>query len=372
MIKWFLLPIALIIFGTCFNCDCKKDSTIIGPPPPVDSVLTLRSPFWSSDGKRIIGISGSSGLEGDQFYSVDPAGGLASLLEKDSLAKLSPTLSPDGSMIAYLAAEVGRQWCCAHVWIMNADGTNPHDLTAIGGNWENLRWSPDSRTLIFDGGIDNGSGVNYQLVSANVQTGSLTQLTYGSFANKDGSFMSNGQKIAYLSGRIATQYGGKVFVMNVDGSNSLPVDTTSYASAFPRPSPMRNELIFVWGLGGESDDGEYLIDLDSVSLPTTKSNFHQIPSGAGGSEVQWSPDGNRLLFLLASSTIQRDLYVVDKYSIDIKRLTDSVNVSLFSYAWSPDNNHLVYAAENQQTSTFYNYTYDLQTNELKKLDIYHK
>jgi Tol biopolymer transport system component len=361
----FAVGVCLTVL-TVFRCDV---GSVVFTPPAQDTTFGLRDPFWSPDGGKIFGFARIWGIEGDGLYEVDSSGGIARLIMRDSLTKKSPTLSPDGRKVAYVAAELGRIWCCAHVWVMNIDGTGAQDLTTFGGNWENVRWSPDSRTVIFDGGVEDSGIVNYQILTADIETGQVRQLTRGNYGNRDAWYLAHGQRIAYLSGRVQTDYGGKVWVMNVDGSNSVPIDTTRTASAYPRPSPVSSELIFSWGLGGEANAGVYSVNLDTVTLPASSLSFRNIWLGSSLSIMQWSPDGNLVVYPAATSSLNQDLYVMNRYGMNVRRLTEDFIVSLFSYAWSPNSQHLVFTASDDQNQTIDLFRYDLNTNMLRKLAV---
>ena len=144
----------LMYIVTCLILFCgyachQGELCLLCPPPPADSALGIFNPFWSKDGKKIFGLTGNPETPGTALYVVDSSGGIAQLLITDSLDKGSPVLSPDGTKIAHLAAESERLLCCAHVWVINSDGTNAHDLTPGHGNWDNVHWSPNSRYVIF-------------------------------------------------------------------------------------------------------------------------------------------------------------------------------------------------------------------------------
>lgn len=359
-----------IVLSGCLlftNFNCKKDATITNAPPNQDSAFTILHPFWSHDGRKIIFLGHVFGLAGYDFYEVDPSGGIASFIMRDSLAKNMPVLSPDGTKIAYLAAELGRHLSQAHVWVMNVDGSNARDLTPFFSNWENLRWSPDSKTLIFDGAVEDSGVINYQIVSADVQSGQLRQLTRGNYGNRDASFLSDGRKIAYLSGRIRTEYGGKVWVMNADGSDPQPIDTTRTASAYPRPSPVRNELCFQWGLGLEGDAGIYSLNLDSISLPAPQGSLRFLGGNNTHSLGQWSPDGNSMLALRGYTSTTMDLVLLNHEGILSRRITNAFNV--YDYAWSADSKRIVFSASDDQNSTTSFFVFDLRTNTTSKLVI---
>jgi Tol biopolymer transport system component len=61
-----------------------------------------------------------------------------------------PEYSPDGRQIAFVSNRTGAQ----EIWISQADGSSPYQLTTFRGTPETTRprWSPDGRGLVFTGG----------------------------------------------------------------------------------------------------------------------------------------------------------------------------------------------------------------------------
>jgi Tol biopolymer transport system component len=59
--------------------------------------------------------------------------------------------SPDGTRIAFLRAPAAGGDGC-RIFVMNADGSAPHQLTTTAGAWTetDFRWSPDSAQIAFD------------------------------------------------------------------------------------------------------------------------------------------------------------------------------------------------------------------------------
>ena len=95
----------------------------------------------SPDGSNVVFASD----KGDGLYVVDTEGGQPVRIAEGE----EPTLSPDGTQIAYLG--LPRSGCCVpskreHVWVANADGTDAHEILAdepaLDKGVFSLTWSP--------------------------------------------------------------------------------------------------------------------------------------------------------------------------------------------------------------------------------------
>src|SRR5207237_10679589 len=58
---------------------------------------------------------------------------------------VNPFFSRDGSRIAFQSEHSGR----LEVWVMNADGGNPRQLSNVGVTGHFMRWSDNGREVIF-------------------------------------------------------------------------------------------------------------------------------------------------------------------------------------------------------------------------------
>ena len=56
-----------------------------------------------------------------------------------------PAWSPDGKSIAWASARQGK----AAVWVMDADGKNPHRITPLDSEADEPTWSPDGKRIAF-------------------------------------------------------------------------------------------------------------------------------------------------------------------------------------------------------------------------------
>jgi Tol biopolymer transport system component len=122
--------------------------------------------------------------------------------------------SPDGQKIAF--------WYYSGYWVMNADGSNPHQIVEMPSRRGRLPilWSPDSKMLLVDWGnfVDNMMlDFTYSNIFVlDVESGeSRTLLPDGSKGHLFPAWSPDGQKIAFISTR-----AGKpdVWVINRDGT----------------------------------------------------------------------------------------------------------------------------------------------------------
>jgi Tol biopolymer transport system component len=108
----------------------------------------------SPDGTRVVFATQGAGL-----YVVDAEGGRPVRLPYHSAGDVNaPTFSPDGSQIAYLVYGDDNE---EHVWVVDADGGNAHEILAdeetVVGGVTGLQWSPAGDRLAIGVGASKGS-----------------------------------------------------------------------------------------------------------------------------------------------------------------------------------------------------------------------
>ncbi len=137
-------------------------------------------------------------------------------------SQVEPQYSPDGQYIVFSSNRSGS----VEVWVCHSDGTNPVQLTFLGGPWAGTpRWSPDSRFIAFDS-REKGNG-NICVISAN--GGTPRQLTSGKFENNIPSWSRDGRWIYFSSNRTGVF---QVWKMPVDGGEAIQVTKNGGFNAF--------------------------------------------------------------------------------------------------------------------------------------------
>jgi hypothetical protein len=118
--------------------------TQVTPEPVGGAAISL-------DGSRVV-FAGDG--DDDGLYVVDAEGGQPVRIANGE----EPTISPDGTQIAYLG--LPRSGCCVptgreHVWVVNADGTDAHEILAdepaLAKGADSLTWSPAGDRIAMDG-----------------------------------------------------------------------------------------------------------------------------------------------------------------------------------------------------------------------------
>jgi TolB protein len=181
-----------------------------------DHIGNVVSPTFSPDGKKIL-FANQAGEGPTSLWTVDDTGKNPDLLYSGPNTIVAVDWSPIGDRIAFaMALDKPDSY---EVFIMNADGSNAHQLTrnlpGIGGS---LDWSPDGKSLLIYAGPPGDK--NIFLINVDAET--ATQLTNGG-NNAASSFSPDGQWIAFNSLRNNDQ--ADIFIMRPDGSDVRQVTT---------------------------------------------------------------------------------------------------------------------------------------------------
>ncbi|HVV29641.1 MAG TPA: hypothetical protein VHC41_02060 [Mycobacteriales bacterium] len=253
------------------------------------------------------------------IYGVNPDTGATTQLTDSPYPDSMPAWSPDGRHLAFMRTYSDTQ---AAIWTVNADGSDPTQLTT-GFNDDGPQWSPDGTKILFQ--------------------------------------------------RIFAQTSRDIMVMNADG-NDLTQASPSGLNYGPDWAPDSSRLLFTHFEGVitskckdsqcPSDDEIYVVNADgSGSTNVTNSHLSDDTSG------RWSPDGAQIAFQSTRSQEYFEIFTMNADGTDVLQRggTDKKNIDV-NPVWSPDGTALVFMRGNVSSANKYElYTMNANGSGLKQL-----
>jgi Tol biopolymer transport system component len=229
---------------------------------------------------------------------------------------VEPALSPDGKRIAFSTDRDGNR----EIYAMNADGSDPVNLTRNPAQDMEPAWSPDGKFIAF---VSTRDG-NFEIYVMDANGRHQTPLTHDVAKELSPTWSPDGTRIAFSkeTGPRETQ----LFVMNADGSG--PTQITSQRSNFsPAWSPDGEWIACVSNRDG--DRNIYLIRPDGKGEPaklTSKASADYGPA--------WAPDSKWLAFVSDRSGT-KDIWLMDAVAQKVWDVTQGSDVE-FGPVWQGD------------------------------------
>jgi Tol biopolymer transport system component len=164
-----------------------------------------------------------------------------------------PQYSPDGKKIVFASRRSGTY----EIWICESDGSNPRQLTNIGGPLTGTpRWSPDGRQIVFDSWIEG----NADIYVISVEGGKPRRLTFDAGEDITPSWSGDGQWIYFGCTR-----SGSMQIWKVPAEGGTAVQLTRQGGFE----------------GFESPDGKYFYYAEGRAMP----GIWRVPVGGGKEEL---------------------------------------------------------------------------------------
>ncbi len=199
-----------------------------------------------------------------------------------------PAWSPDGSEIVYWS-RVGGIFGTPDIYLMNASGRHPKNLTDDLHHDDRPSWSPDGRQIAFTAYLrPQGQWVESEVFVMDTNGGNRVNLTQNPHAKSgDVSWSPDGTRIAYSASPKPFLWLApiNIYVMNADGTNPvLLTEQQRWAyESLPCWSPDSKKIAFAKQTPHGSKD-IFTINADGSSLQNI-TQTHRMSEG----HPAWSP-----------------------------------------------------------------------------------
>ena len=228
-----------------------------------------------------------------EIYLMDPNGKQIRRLTEQPKSDFEPTWSPDGKQITFVSfrdleqlpkGEIHR----GEIYVMNPDGTNPINLTQAPERADGVSsWSPDGKQIAFTSAelFNADLLANSNIFVMDADGANPRNLTNHEALDETPDWSPDGNRIAFTSDRDGNW---EIYVMNADGTN--PINLTNHPAKDGRPdwSPDGNRIAFTSDRDGNWEI--YVMNADG----TNPINLTNHP--AEDNHSSWSPDGTRIAF----------------------------------------------------------------------------
>ncbi len=219
-----------------------------------------------------------------EIYLADGAGGNPTRFTNNAASDIMPRLNRGATRLLFVSMRDGNY----EIYSANIDGSGLRRLTNSGAEDYDPYWSPDGNRIVFSSKRDG----QYEIYAMNADGSGVTRLTNDAGSDTEPTFSPDGARIAFISTRNApANTGGRVWVMNANGSNPHAVSITQW-SLDPVWSPDGTRIAYA-GLANADDW------LDAIIMGSNGESPVVAQYGSAGDLIDWhvntfSPDGRYL------------------------------------------------------------------------------
>jgi Tol biopolymer transport system component/DNA-binding winged helix-turn-helix (wHTH) protein len=247
-----------------------------------------------------------------------------------TLFKLGIDWTPDDKIV-YSTAESGD----ADIWLMDADGTNPKQLTENETADYSPKVSPDGRFIVFSSNR-SGSRTLWRMNADGSNPVNLSNLPYSSSP----SISPDGHWVYFSA---ADQKTGRAVLWKISMGGGDAVQMTELPTMAPQISPDGKYLACFFPSGGAFSEQNRKMKL-TLLAPENAAIVKQFDTLPGNNVFNWTPD-SRAISYSDNSTGMANLWLLSIDGGAPQKLTDSETEDIFLHTWSKNGRNLIFVKE---------------------------
>lgn len=358
------LAVAVLVLAACGRTPAQTSSPAASASLRPSSTPAASAP--SAEGQIVFfDYPGSPGL--DQIYIEQADGSNRRRLVTSASNDALPSFSPDGTMVVFSRSDPkGRE--TDGIYVVNVDGSGLHQLKPggcpgrCGDAVEGHAWSRDGSRIVFTRAILPGTPVAAEDAPYNVglwvmnadgsdahqvtlagpvcENGACTGTASGSPGAQDdeASWSPDGTRIVFLRDTYTSPEQYSIFTIAADGSDLQRVTPQGMEVGDPDWSPDGSLIVFQSppeaNQGGEQNI--FTIHPDGTGLTQLTAHLSSEADGKQGTfHPSWSPDGSQIVFIHNPGTNGvGDLWVMNADGTDLHLLV-ATGLNETGVFWGP-------------------------------------
>ncbi|HWB86821.1 MAG TPA: hypothetical protein VG675_21935 [Bryobacteraceae bacterium] len=231
-------------------------------------------------GTHIYFVSDRTGHK--EIWVMDPDGGNQRQITHFNSITINPTVSPDGSKIAFTSYARGRP----AIFVFSVDPIRQLPFyNQVASMNATPAFTPDGKQLLYSSTASGWA----QIYIAGLDGSNLRRISSSSAIEVEPKVNpKNGTDVAFVSGRSGPQ---QIYLMSIDGANVERLTPGEGEASNPCWHPGGQILAYAWTRGYAT--GNFNIFIMDVATR----HYTQLTQGAGRNEnPSWAPDGQHLAF----------------------------------------------------------------------------
>ena len=310
-----------------------------GPAPQKLTELDFqpRDPQMSPSGDSVIFSAGTDQPLRRELFSLGLSDGqLTQLTNREVNLSWHPSISPDGTKIAYVVEKQGR----SDLQVMNVDGTGNVNLSNNNKGFWSPSWSPDGSKIITTS-RDTARG-NLELVEFAADGSSKAQATRIGVNTDLPQYSPDGQYIVF---GLAPGFGPQVLASMSTETSELKTYSRNVMLVDEPVVTEDNKIIF----SGSVRDGHfrlYEVEIGSDEEPKV------LVDADRASNVTLSPDGSRIAYVDKGKNGSFQIFEANRDGSEPHQVSPDEGYST-SPVYTPDGNSLVYISSREGDKELY-------------------
>lgn len=294
----------------------------------------------------------SAHMFGKTYYATNDAAGarrLAHDFSRDVLERLGLGTGLAGTRIYYVSKRTGAK----EIWAMDFDGSNDTQLTRYNNLSLTPTVSPDGTRLAFTSYAEGTPGIFLHSLETNRR---LTFYNQAASLNATPSFTPDGTKIAYAS---SASGQSQIYMSDLDGRNFRRISYSRSLDIHPAVNPKTGaQIAFTSGRSGLPQI--YLMDMDGANVRKMS------PGGGDAVQPAWDPRGENIAFAWTRGFEpgNYNIFVINVATEELVQLTHGAGRNEHP-TWSPSGTHIVFSSNRNGETQIY--TMRADGTDVKKL-----